>query len=55
MNIHGLQVSSSSLRDILRLERPPGGGGGHFHIAQVSGTCRWTGYDFAIILALKTG
>ena len=31
----------------------PGGGGGT-SILKVSGTCRWTGYDFAII-AIKTG
>ena len=31
---------------------PPGGGG--TSILKVSGTCRWTGYDFAII-AIKTG
>ena len=32
---------------------PPGGGGGAL-LLKVSGTCRWTGYDFAII-AIKTG
>ena len=35
------------------LTRYPGGGGGT-SILKVSGTCRWQGYDFAII-AIKTG
>ena len=39
---------------IHRLLPPPPGGGGGTSILKVSGTCRWTGYDFAII-AIKTG
>ena len=31
----------------------PGGGGGHF-IIDVTGTCRWTGYDFPVI-TIDTG
>ena len=31
----------------------PGGGGGGTSILKMSGTCRWQGYDFAII-AIKT-
>ena len=33
---------------------PARGGGGGTSILKVSGTCRWQGYDFAII-AIKTG
>ena len=29
--------------------RPQGGGGGGTSILKVTGTCRWTGYDFAVI------
>ena len=28
---------------------PGGGGGGGTSILKVTGTCRWTGYDFAVI------
>ena len=38
----------------IELHKPRGGGGGGTSILKVSGTCRWTGYEFAII-AIKTG
>ena len=33
---------------------PPGGGGGGTSILTATGTCRWTGYDFAVI-TIDTG
>ena len=40
--------------DIAPSYSPSRGGGGGTSILKVSGTCRWQGYDFAII-AIKTG
>ena len=55
-------LGAQSLRGSVATERgrvwegvsPSHAGGGGTSILKVSGTCRWTGYDFAII-AIKTG
>ena len=53
--IHGhARISDEALRIIMNYVCIPRGGGGGTSILKVSGTCRWQGYDFAII-AIKTG
>ena len=49
-----LAIWAMMLLSLRMMVRPRGGGGGGTSILKVSGTCRWQGYDFAII-AIKTG
>ena len=50
----GLLISQVHKCSSISVYQTRGGGGGGTSILKVSRTCRWTGYDFAII-AIKTG
>ena len=43
-----LLPSETDIASLVALNTPGGGGGGT-SILKVTGTCRWTGYDFAVI------